>query len=76
MIDTVAQIAIAFFGVLCVWYTAKGVTFRACLFGLLGEPFWLTTAVLHRQPAVVLLSVVYGVLFFVGIWRSARSEGK
>ena len=70
MSDLIAQIGIAVFGSLCVYHTARGNTFRACVFGLAGEPFWVYTALANRQAGVLAMSVVYALLFLWGVKRT------
>jgi len=75
MIDAIAQIALVIFGILCAWYAARGNALWACVFGLAGEPFWLITSVINRQAGIVLLSILYGGIWAVGLRRAMKQRG-
>lgn len=69
MID---QIAIGLLGVSTAWLTnAKQLRYRkwAPPLGMLAQPFWIYTAVVHDQPAVALLACMYFAAWSKGFYQ-------
>lgn len=81
----IEQVAIAFTGVTAIWLTqSKSAEARryACIFGLVGQPFWFWSAISAKQWGIVLLCCFYTVAWARGVrnnWiahaRSAGGEG-
>ena len=66
VIDIVANIGILSTGLVAVYLTASQkprVRMIAGWFGLAGEPFWFTTALINEQWGVLILAFVYA-----GMW--------
>jgi len=63
-IDLVSQVMIPFTGLVSV-YLAGSPNPRTRMYsgicGLLGEPFWFTTAYIHNQVGVMILAGVYAI---------------
>jgi hypothetical protein len=65
------QIGIAFSGVLAVWLTQdKRERWRrwACIFGLLGQPFWFYATWKAQQWGILLLCVLYSYAWARGVF--------
>lgn len=68
MID---QIGIALTGVTAVWLTQdKRDAWRrwACIFGMVGQPFWFWAAIAAKQWGIVFVCCLYTVAWGRGIW--------
>lgn len=66
----IAQIAIAFTGVTAIWLTqSKSEKARrfACIFGLIGQPFWFYSAISAEQWGIVVLCCFYTVAWARGV---------
>jgi hypothetical protein len=58
----IAQAGIALFGVAAIWLTQSPHAERrryACIFGLLGQPFWFASAYMAGQWGILALSCLY-----------------
>jgi hypothetical protein len=65
------QIGIALFGALAVWLSQeRRESYRrwACIFGMLGQPFWLYNAWMAEQWGIFAISLLYVVVWMRGIW--------
>ena len=65
------QIAIAFLGALAAWLSqARTDSFRrwACIFGILGQPFWFYAAWQADQWGIFAVSVLYALAWMKGLW--------
>lgn len=65
------QIAIALFGALAAWLsqTRHENTRRwACIFGLLGQPFWFYASWKAEQWGIFALSALYALAWMKGLW--------
>jgi hypothetical protein len=65
------QIGIAFSGVIAVWLTQdKRESWRrwACIFGMLGQPFWFYAAWKAEQWGIFALSTLYTYAWARGLW--------
>ncbi|CAM3954699.1 Nicotinamide riboside transporter PnuC [Paracidovorax anthurii] len=65
------QIAIALFGALAVWLSqARAARWRrwACVFGLLGQPFWFWASWRTGQWGVFAVSGLYALAWLRGVW--------
>lgn len=74
----IAQAWIAVFGVAAVWLSQderESVRRWACVCGLCGQPFWITTALLNHQWGILALTVLYTWSWWRGVrtywWRRA-----
>ncbi len=68
MID---QIGIALTGVCAVFLTQSSLANRrrwACIFGMIGQPFWFWAAIEARQPGVIFVCVLYTAAWAKGLW--------
>ena len=68
---TVDQIAIAVTGLTAVFLTqSENERFRrfACLFGVLGQPFWFYTSYASKQWGVFLMCFFYTWAWMMGVW--------
>lgn len=64
------QIGIAFTGLVAIWLTQHhDYNFRrfACLFGLVGQPFWFYSAYMAQQWGIFLLCIFYTIAWARGI---------
>ena len=65
------QLGILLTGVIAVWLTQhKRESLRrwACIFGLLGQPFWFYAAWKAEQWGIVAISTLYSYAWARGIW--------
>ncbi|AVP58106.1 hypothetical protein [Pulveribacter suum] len=65
------QIAIALLGAAAAWLSqARSLSSRrwACVFGLMGQPFWFYTAWHTAQWGLVAVSLIYLVAWLRGLW--------
>jgi hypothetical protein len=65
------QIGIAFSGVIAVWLTQdKRQSWRrwACIFGMLGQPFWFYAAWKAEQWGIFALCMLYTYAWARGVW--------
>jgi len=64
IIDITAQTVIVFTGIFSIYFMSSPEARRrrrGAVIGLVGEPFWLTTALINGQVGVVVLVIIYGV---------------
>ena len=65
------QIAIALFGALAAWLSQeRRESYRrwACIFGMLGQPFWFYTSWKAEQWGIFAVSVIYAAAWMRGLW--------
>ena len=65
------QIAIALFGALAAWLSQErreSYSRWACIFGMLGQPFWFYTSWKAEQWGIFILSVFYIAAWMRGLW--------
>ena len=65
------QIAIAVLGALAAWLSqARAESFRrwACVFGMLGQPFWFYASWQADQWGIFTVSVLYALAWMKGLW--------
>ena len=65
------QIAIALFGALAAWLSQeRRESYRrwACIFGMLGQPFWFYTSWKAEQWGIFAVSVLYATAGMRGVW--------
>lgn len=65
------QIAIAILGTAAVWLSqsrSESARRRACIFGLLGQPFWFYASWTSGQWGVFAVSILYALAWLRGIW--------
>lgn len=73
------QIAIAFTGVIAIWLTQqKNEKWKkfACLFGIIGQPFWFYSAYTNEQWGIFILCIFYTYSWLLGIknnWFTKKS---
>ena len=68
MIDIIAQIGIAIFGVTAIILVAKKNKW-GFVFGLLSQPFWYITSYMNKQWGVFFLSFVYTASWCYGVYE-------
>lgn len=64
------QIAIAFTGLIAIWLSQdKRDSWRryACLFGIVGQPFWFYSAYTNEQWGIFVLAFFYTLAWIKGI---------
>ncbi|SEU12973.1 hypothetical protein [Stenotrophomonas indicatrix] len=69
----IVQAAIAFTGFTAIWLTQskrEDVRRFACLFGLLGQPFWFASSIAAEQWGIVVLCCFYTVAWARGVWNN------
>jgi hypothetical protein len=67
----IEQAAIAVLGAAAAWLSQeRRSSWRrwACIFGMLGQPFWLYATWKAGQLGMFVLSIVYAVAWMRGIW--------
>lgn len=67
------QIGIALFGALAVWLSQDDrATYRrwACIFGMLGQPFWLYNSWTAEQWGIFAISILYAAVWMRGLWQN------
>ncbi len=79
---SIDQIAIALLGALAAWLSQdRRESFRrwACIFGMLGQPFWFYASWKAGQAGIFIVSVLYAVAWMRGVWvywiRPPKPEG-
>jgi hypothetical protein len=79
------QIAIAVFGATAAWLSQDSrESFRrwACIFGMIGQPFWFYSSWIAEQWGIFIVSGLYAVAWMRGVWvywlapRWARVAGE
>ncbi len=68
MWDTIAQIAIFFFGVASIILVARKSKWGFVL-GFVAQPFWFITSYLNHQWGVLLVTIVYTFAWIYGIYQ-------
>ena len=66
------QIAILLTGVVAIWLTQdKREHWRrwACIFGMVGQPFWIHTALSAEQYGIFVINLLYTYAWGRGIWN-------
>ena len=66
----IEQIAIAVTGLVAIWLTQQrreGWKRYACLFGIVGQPFWFYSSYQAEQWGIFVLAVFYTYAWLVGI---------
>ncbi|MBB6578486.1 hypothetical protein HNP33_002568 [Comamonas odontotermitis] len=66
------QIAIAVLGAAAAWLSqARSEAFRrwACIFGMLGQPFWFYASWNAEQWGIFVVSVLYALAWMKGLWN-------
>lgn len=70
---TLDQIGIMFTGAFAVWLTQdRRQSWRrwACIFGMIGQPFWYYSAYQAAQWGVLIVSILYTYGWARGIWTN------
>ena len=65
------QIAIAVLGALAAWLSqarADSVRRWACIFGMLGQPFWFYASWNAGQWGIFVVSILYALAWMKGLW--------
>lgn len=68
ILDTVAQVGIAVFGLASIIFLARKSKW-GFVYGLLSEPFWFATAIIHAQWGILLLDCAYSVCWAYGCYE-------
>lgn len=67
----IEQVAIAVLGAAAAWLSQERRSHWrrwACIFGMLGQPFWLYVTWHAGQTGMFVLSIVYAAAWIRGIW--------
>lgn len=75
---SIDQIGIIFTGVIAVWLTQdKRQSWRrwACIFGMVGQPFWFYAAYNAAQWGVFIVCFLYTLSWARGIWTNWLATG-
>jgi hypothetical protein len=67
----IEQVAIALTGVTAIFLTqsrSESVRKYACLFGMVGQPFWMFSAATAEQWGILLLTFFYTFAWAKGVW--------
>jgi hypothetical protein len=77
MIDWICQVALMVFGGIAIWLVGRLEHWRrwGYVFGLLGQPFWIYTALYHKQWGVLALSLWYTYSWGQGVYNYWRRDG-
>lgn len=73
------QIAIAVLGAFAAWLSqAREESFRrwACIFGILGQPFWFYAAWKAQQWGIFVVCVLYALAWMKGLWTYWLAPGR
>ena len=73
------QIAIAVLGAAAAWLSqARSEAFRrwACIFGMLGQPFWFYASWKAEQWGIFAVSVLYALAWLKGLWVHWLQPGR
>ncbi len=76
------QFLIAITGGVAIWLTQQGneeLKKYACVFGLIGQPFWFYTSYLNEQWGIFALSVFYAYAWIIGVrnnWLNTNKSNK
>ncbi len=73
------QLFIAFTGVTAIWLTQqKKEEWKkyACIFGLIGQPFWFYSSYLAEQWGIFMLCFFYTFSWFIGFKNNWIKRGK
>ena len=68
---TLDQIAIAILGAAAAWLSQeRRESWRrwACIFGMLGQPFWIYASWKDGQWGIFVVSVIYAMAWMRGLW--------
>lgn len=68
MLDTIAQIGIAIFGITAIILVSKKNKW-GFVFGLLSQPFFFVTTLVNEQWGLFLLSIIYTFSWAFGIYE-------
>lgn len=67
------QFAIALTGVVAIWLTQqsnRSLTKYACLFGVVGQPFWFYSAYMNEQWGIFALCTFYSYSWGLGVYNN------
>lgn len=65
------QIGIALTGAIAVWLSQderECMRRFACIFGVIGQPFWFYSAYTTEQWGVFMVSILYAIAWVKGLW--------
>ena len=71
------QFIILILGAIAIWLSQHNKEyFRkwACVFGLVGQPFWIYDSYMNQQWGIFILSFVYGYCWLMGFKTYLRNE--
>lgn len=69
----IIQFCIAMTGVIAIWLTQQSnqkIKKFACLFGLLGQPFWFYSAYQAEQWGIFILCIFYAYSWSLGVYNN------
>jgi hypothetical protein len=69
--DKICQIAIILFGCSSIWMVGREESWRkwGFIIGLFGQPFWIHTAITHKQWGIFILACWYTYAWAQGAWN-------
>ena len=76
IIDWLSQTVIIFTGIGSIYLVSSQhakTRMYAGIIGLIGEPFWLTTALINGQWGLVILVVAYGINWSRVFWKNYKA---
>lgn len=73
MIDTISQIGIFIFGILSVFLIARKNKWGV-ICGLLSQPFWMATSIMHQQWGISLINVVYSATWIYAVYSWFKKD--
>ena len=77
MLDLIAQISISILGPAAIYLMGskqERLRMWGGILGMCGEPFWLTTSILHDQWGIILMCFIYAPNYFRAFWNNGGSE--
>lgn len=75
MIDTISQAGIFLFGLSSVILIAKKSKW-GIICGLLSQPFWLATSILHNQWGITLINIIYTGTWIYAVYEWFKKDKK
>lgn len=71
MMDVIAQVGIAVFGMTSIWFVGRRETWRrwGFILGCLGQPFWFYATWTHKQWGIFALAFFYTYSWLQGVYN-------
>ncbi|MFW6219639.1 MAG: hypothetical protein ACOC33_02220 [bacterium] len=70
MIEIILEIGLFLFGASAIWFISRKEKWKkwGYIFGAIGQPFWMITALNNNQWGIFMLSIFYFYSWSQGIW--------